>query len=90
MEKNQNPFTLRLVKDGEVTNISCDSIILVMPDAENGSGGGSLGIRPGHRKALIALARGPLCAKKGGAEVFRTVLEGGLAAVTAEGVTVLA
>lgn len=87
MEKKA--FTLRLIREGEVTVIPCDGVTLFLPDAENGRGGGCVGIRPGHRPALMALANGPLCAKKDGAEIFRCDLTGGLAAVTSEGVTVL-
>ena len=67
--------------------VPCDSIHLTVRDNANGKGGGSYGIRPGHTKALLALAEGTITAYL----VGKTVLFGrcslGFATVEQDAVT---
>ena len=52
-------LTLRMIApEGGETVLVCESLRLPMADDSAGRGGGSLGIRPGHARALIALAEG--------------------------------
>lgn len=87
MDKKE--FTLRFTLGGQWTELACDGVTLVMPDDEEGRGGGLLGIRPGHQDALIALAPGRVRAVHLGQEIFSAEVAGGLACVDKTGVTVL-
>ena len=82
-------LTLKIVTPlGALEPLECDSVRLTVCDDENGSGGGSYGIRAGHARALFALDRGPLRAFLGGEQVFSARVSGGFA--LAEGGTVTA
>ncbi|MBQ3048903.1 MAG: hypothetical protein IJC94_03000 [Oscillospiraceae bacterium] len=47
---------------GTVLDVFCNSVRLTLPCDENGSGGGSLGIRPGHLPAMISVGSGRITA----------------------------
>ena len=73
----------------ELCSIRCDSVILVEKDDAQGRGG-SLGIRPGHLPAVVALAEsGPVRAVSGGKNIFAALVRGGFARVNGASVTVL-
>lgn len=82
-------LTLRLAPcNGKSTSVHCDSVRLVAKDGAGGTGGGSLGIRRGHARALVALAAGPVQARLGGETVYEIELSGGIAFVEHDTVTV--
>ena len=90
-EKNvQPPILLRiLTPEGMLSEIRCDAVNLTLSDDRTGRGGGSIGIHRDHAEAILALQKGPVFARTGNEEVFRTVLRGGFAAVRHNVVTVL-
>ena len=54
-------LTLRIcTPDGVTDTLECDSVCFSIPDGVNGTGGGRIGIRPGHIASLIAVAPGRL------------------------------
>lgn len=75
---------------GTETEIACDTVRLFVADGEDGSGGGFLGIRKGHARALIALGSGMLRAKRDGETVYEDNIPGGFALVERDTVTVFA
>lgn len=76
------PLSLRIVTPGGVAaQVACDSVTLPAADGKDGRGGGSIGIRRGHVRAMIALAHGTVCARLAGAVVYLATVESGLAAV---------
>ena len=59
--KTGGVLTLRICTPAGVTDtLECDSVSFAIPDGADGSGGGRIGIRPGHIAALIAVAPGRL------------------------------
>ena len=74
---------------GSAAQVRCDSVTLPAADGKDGKGGGSLGIRPGHIQALIALAPGRVVAKHGGKVLLSLTVGSGYAAVTGDRVTVV-
>ena len=73
----------------EVASCSCDAVSLVEKDNAQNQGG-SLGIRPGHLSAVIALEdNGQVRATAEGKTVFSAIVRGGFARVDSKSVTVL-
>lgn len=72
---------------GETQEITCDSVHLTIADGSNGKGEGSYGIRPGHVKALISLAKGKISAFSSGDLIFSAECEEGFATVEKNKVT---
>lgn len=73
----------------EVCTVRCDSIILCEKDNAEGQGG-SLGIRPGHLPAVVALEEhSAVRAVSGEKTIFEAAVRGGFARVDAGSVTVL-
>lgn len=92
-QKKQIPDRLILhicTPNGEAASLECDSIRFSIPDGENGKGGGSIGIRPGHIPALIAMAPGTLTASLRGEQVYSAPTGSGFVSVSQNIVTVLA
>ena len=74
----------------EVVSCSCDAVDLWAKDDEKGCGGGSVGIRPGHVRAVVALAEdGLLKVISAGKIVFAAKVRGGFARIEGGAVTVL-
>lgn len=74
---------------GEIFNGECDSLHLNTPDGENGSGGGSVGIRQNHADAIIALQKGIVRAYRSGELSAGIDCENGFATVRDNTVTVV-
>lgn len=75
---------------GGARRIPCGAVNLTAMDNEAGEGGGSVGIRPGHMEALIALEPGSfVTAVRPGEEPVELKLPGGFAHVKNNAVTVL-
>ena len=86
----EKEFALLLIPpDGKERRVPCDSVRFSVPDGMK-TAGGSVGIRRGHTDALMSVAAGELLALRDGAEVFRTKVGSGIAAVKGDCVTVLA
>lgn len=77
------------VPEGEVSEITCDSVHLTVTDGKNGKGAGSYGIRYGHVKALISLGKGKITAFSSGEAVFSAECEEGFATVEKDSVSVM-
>ena len=74
----------------EVASCACDAVSLWERDSVDGRNGGSIGIRPGHLPAVIALAEnGPLRVTRQGKTVIAAKVIGGFARVEPGSVTVL-
>lgn len=87
----QQGVLLKIVSpNGEAANLVCDSVQLCVPDGQNEKGGGWVGIRRGHRDALLALAPGTVRARQGDKVALETKITGGVAFVESNVVTVLA
>ena len=86
------PMTLSVAfPSGGGRSVSCDSVRFRVPDGADGKKtGGLVGIRRGHVDALMAVNGGEVLAFRGGEEVLRLPVCGGLAMVTADRVTILA
>lgn len=69
--------------------VKCDSVNLILCDDDMGNGGGSIGIRQGHIKSLLSVAKGKVTAYLDGKEVFSCQTEGGFATVENDIVTVV-
>ena len=83
-------LTLRIVTpQGIFASAECDSVRLNAADAENEKGGGSIGIRPGHIPALIALSPCTVIAWRNGETVLRTDVSSGFVSVEKDSVTVI-
>ena len=81
---------LRIVSpEGELAELECDSVHMIMPDDSTGHGGGSIGIRHGHQDAIIALAAGNVEAYMDEKKIFSQEIEGGFAIVKDNKVKVL-
>ena len=73
----------------EVASYSCDAVSLFEKDNDQGQGG-SLGVRPGHLPAVIALEdSSQVRATTKGNTVFSAMVRGGFARVDGQSVTVL-
>ena len=73
----------------EVASYSCDAVSLFEKDNAHGQGG-SLGVRPGHLPAVIALEdSSQVRATAKGNIVFSAIVRGGFARVDGQSVTVL-
>ena len=85
------PLTLKvLTPEGAELTAACDHVNLFALDNAAGEGGGSVGVRRGHCRALIALAPGSsVTAKREGAAVKKVRVLGGFAMVRDDTVTVL-
>ena len=76
--------------DSGETKVECDSVRFTVPDGEtNRNAGGSVGIRPGHTDALMAVAAGTVSAFLNGRPVFSCAVGPGLAMVTPASVSIL-
>lgn len=83
-------FVLKIdTPEGEVCEITCDSVHLTVSEGSDGKGQGSYGIRYGHVKALISLGKGKVSAYSSGNIVFSAECEEGFAAVEKDKVTVM-
>ena len=71
------------------TVMRCDAVTFTVPDGVNGKNGGSVGIRPGHASAMMALAPGKITAKLEGKCVLSAATSGGFVTVEPRRVTVL-
>ena len=68
----------------------CDDVTLIAADNAEGLGGGSVGIRPGHIAAVIALAPSSVVkASLNGRQVFQRTVTKGVAQVRGDVVTVI-
>ncbi len=73
----------------EMCAVRCDSVILCEKDNAE-CRGGSLGIRPGHLPAVVALEEGSTVrAVSGEKKIFEAAVRGGFARVDGGSVTVL-
>ena len=83
-------LTLKIVApDGKKAELECESVNLVARDNASGRGGGSVGIRPGHLPAVIALGKGEVCAFTQGEKVYSAAVFGGFALGKNNTVTVM-
>lgn len=79
-----------IVPDGKKTCIRCDSVRFSVQDGvKNKNAGGSVGIRPGHTDALMAVDAGQVMAGSAGKTVLQCTVDAGLAMVDRETVTIL-
>ena len=86
----ERTLTLRLLTPrGGRPPCVCDTVRLLLPDDENGRGGGFAGIRRGHTPAVFALAPGPVTALADGKILLRAFTAGGYASVLRDVVTVI-
>lgn len=67
----------------------CDSIVLPLANDKNGERGGAIGIRPGHARAVLALSGGKIIARAGGETLAVAEIDGGLASVENDIVSVI-
>ena len=74
---------------GSAPAVECDSVHLNVREDSEGRMGGSMGIRQGHIKSLIALDKGAVVAYLDGKEVFSCVVSGGFATVDNDTVRVV-
>jgi len=76
--------------DSGETKITCDSVRFTVPDGErNRNTGGSVGIRPGHTDALMAVAPCTVRAFLKGRPVFSCAVGPGLAMIAPDTVSIL-
>ncbi len=88
MNDRKVPLTLRILDcKGQSKTLSCDAVKLYVKDDKRGKGGGWLGIHQGHAPALIALGDGSVKALLNGEEVLSHAVQGGIAAVLDDTVT---
>ena len=86
----EKTFLLVLASPGvPETIVRCDAVSFVVPDGVKGKNGGSIGIHPGHTKAMMALDHGELTAKMEGQEILSCTTSGGFAMVESQRVTIL-
>jgi len=82
-------LTLRIITPtGASEPVTCDSVHFPIPDDVNGRGGGSFGVRPGHERAVAALAPGLIAAFLGGEPCFSAETDGGFVSIRPDSVTV--
>lgn len=83
-------LTLKIVSPrGELANLTCDSVRLMVKDNAQEQDGGWVGIRKGHVDALMALGQGAVLAFQNGQETGRFETTGGFATVKNDVVTVI-
>ncbi len=87
--ENNKLTLLFLTASGENDNITCDSVHLIMRDGAIGNEGGSIGIRKGHVKSVIALQDGLVRAYNDENEIFSKHAKNAIAYVENDTVTVL-
>lgn len=75
--------------DGREASVTCDRLFIDIADGKNEKKGGSYGIHPGHAKAVFVLKQGDISAFSGNETVLRKTVDGGIAYVENEKVTVL-
>ena len=86
----ESTFLLVLTSPGMAEmRLRCDAVSFTVPDGKNGKNGGSVGIRPGHTDAMMALDRGKIVARLEGQNVFSGTTSGGFAMVEGQRVTIL-
>lgn len=78
-----------LIPSGTLCETECDSVTLIASQDEKEKLGGSVGIRPGHTKAVISLDRSIIRASLEGKCVAEIMISGGFARVASDMVTVL-
>jgi len=79
-----------VVPDGKETAVRCDAVRFSIPDgARNKHSGGSVGIHPGHMDALMSVDAGTVTAALAGKTVLHCSVDGGLAMVQKDAVTIL-
>lgn len=89
MGNNSPTITLNIVgRNGKSQSVSCDSVRLNACDNNKGKNGGSLGIRKGHLKSLIALSPSTVEGYLKDELVFSAEISGGIASVENDIVTV--
>lgn len=84
----EKTMTLTLTTPDASRTATVDAVSFTVPDGSSGTGGGSVGIRPGHTAALMAVAEGEVVARLRGEEILRARVDGGFATVDGESVTV--
>ncbi len=85
----QRTMTLTLTTPDASRTATVDAVTFTVPDGEGKTNrGGSVGIRPGHTAALMAVAEGEVVARLRGEEVLRARVDGGFATVDGARVTV--
>ena len=90
MTNSDAPLTVRIVTpNGVAAEAACDSVILPVADGKSGAGG-SMGIRRGHARAMIALAEGTVRARLAGNTVLSAAVTSGIASVGGNVVRILA
>lgn len=86
----EKAFLLVLASPGmPETVVRCDAVSFSVPDGVKGENGGSVGIRPGHTNAMMALDRGKIVARLGEQCVLSCTSSGGFAMVEGQRVTIL-
>ncbi len=80
---------LFLTTDGNNEKTECDSVHLLLRDGVLGNEGGSIGIRKGHVKSVLALQSGLVTAYSDGNVIFSKKAENALAYIENDVVTVL-
>ena len=79
-----------LTPGGEKCSVRCDSVRFSVPDGKGGKiPGGSVGIRRGHTDALMAVAPGKIEGFSDGDAVLSCLVDGGLAVIGGDKVSVL-
>jgi len=78
-----------ITPEGRKAFTECESVNVYARDNEKGEGGGSVGIRPGHMPAVVALGTGEVCAFLNGKKVYSASVRGGFALVRDNTVTVM-
>lgn len=83
-------MTLTVTTPDAAQTASVDAVSFTVPDGEGKTArGGSVGIRPGHTDALMAVAAGDVVGRMRGEEVLRIKVAAGFAVVRAHAVTVI-
>lgn len=86
----EKTFLLVLASPGATeTAVRCDAVTFTVPDGAKGKNGGSVGIRPGHTNAMMALDEGKITARLEGQDVLSCTTSGGFAMVEGQRVTIL-
>ncbi|MBE6575956.1 MAG: hypothetical protein E7654_06785 [Ruminococcaceae bacterium] len=86
----EKTFILVLTSPGMAeTAVRCDAVSFSVPNGTDGKNGGSVGIRPGHTHAMMALDRGKVVARLEGQCVLSGTTSGGFAMVEGQRVTIL-
>lgn len=87
---NNSPLLLKIIDDdGNEQTCHCDMVKLNCKYDLNDKNGGSLGIKKGHAKALIALSKDNVRAFLNGEEIFKSDQLSGIAKVENNTIIVL-